>query len=295
MKEGGSATSVGVLTPPLKWHVDGGKHYLAARIVALMPPHRHYVEPFAGGLAVLLAKDPEGVSEVVNDVDAELTNFWAVLRDEQLFIQFRRQVEAVPFSESEYAAATGEDFGGLHPNCGHCRTRRAVMFFVRCRQSLAGRMEGFAPLSRTRTRRGMNEQASAWIGAVEGLPAVHARLRRVVVLCRDALEVIHQQDGPDTLFYLDPPYLAETRTAPRVYRHELTECEHENILRTLRFVRGRFVLSGYPHPLYDAAARENGWHAVDLDVPNNAAGGTAKRRMTERLWLNFVPGSKETP
>lgn len=41
------------LTPPLKWH--GGKHYLSSRLVAMMPPHTHYVEPFAGGLAVLLA------------------------------------------------------------------------------------------------------------------------------------------------------------------------------------------------------------------------------------------------
>jgi DNA adenine methylase len=75
------------LTSPLKWH--GGKHYLAARIVALMPPHLHYVEPYAGGLAVLLARDPEderlflsphrGVSELVNDLDGRLTNFWRVL------------------------------------------------------------------------------------------------------------------------------------------------------------------------------------------------------------------------
>jgi DNA adenine methylase len=76
------------LTAPLKWH--GGKHYLASRIVALMPPHLHYVEPFAGGLAVLLARDPDdpdkwmpphkGVSEVVNDLDGRLINFWRVLR-----------------------------------------------------------------------------------------------------------------------------------------------------------------------------------------------------------------------
>jgi DNA adenine methylase len=75
-------------------------------------------------------------------------------------------------------------------------------------------MDGFATLSRTRTRRGMNEQASAWITAVDGLAAVHARLRRVAVLNRDALHVIRQHDGPDTLFYCDPPYLPRTRTAP---------------------------------------------------------------------------------
>ena len=46
------------IVPPLKWH--GGKNYLARIIVEMMPSHIHYVEPFAGGLAVLLAKNPEG-------------------------------------------------------------------------------------------------------------------------------------------------------------------------------------------------------------------------------------------
>ena len=62
-------------------------------------------------------------------------------------------------------------------------------------------------MSRNRTRRQMNEQASAWLTCVEGLPAVHARLKRVVVLNQPALEVIKREDGEKTLFYLDPPYL----------------------------------------------------------------------------------------
>ena len=41
---------------PLKWW--GGKTYFAKKFIELMPPHLHYVEPYAGGLAVLLEKDP---------------------------------------------------------------------------------------------------------------------------------------------------------------------------------------------------------------------------------------------
>src|SRR5829696_2917494 len=94
---------------PLKWH--GGKYYLAPKIVALMPPHLHYVEPFAGGLSVLLARDPadprlwagatggtRGVSEVVNDLNHELTNFWACLRDPPLFAEMYRRLCCVPLS-----------------------------------------------------------------------------------------------------------------------------------------------------------------------------------------------------
>jgi hypothetical protein len=77
-------------TKPLKWH--GGKHYLARQIIDLMPPHTHYVEPFFGGGSVLFAKPFDGVSEVVNDLDGELTNFWQVLRSPELFERFYRVV-----------------------------------------------------------------------------------------------------------------------------------------------------------------------------------------------------------
>jgi DNA adenine methylase len=228
------------LTAPVKWH--GGKHYLARRIVALMPPHVHYVEPFAGGLAVLLAKNPAGVSEVVNDLHGGLTNFWKVLQDADLFARFRRTVEATPFSEVEYRDAAGRLDDPVP-------VTRAVAFFVRCRQSLAGRMDTFAPLSRTRTRRGMNEQVSSWLTAVEGLPAIHERLKRVVILNRSAIEVIRQQDGPGTLFYCDPPYLCQTRSAPDVYAHEMTEAQHRELLDLLLTVEGKVMLSGYPSAL----------------------------------------------
>src|SRR5262249_48812482 len=143
------------ITPPLKWH--GGKHYLARGIVALMPRHLHYVEPYAGGLAVLLARDPSdsrlwagdtgslrGVSELVNDMDGRLMNFWRVLRDEALFPRFRRQVEAIPLARTEWEAAHAHGYGS-DP------VADAVTFFVGCRQSLAGRMKGFTSLTRSRT------------------------------------------------------------------------------------------------------------------------------------------------
>jgi len=262
------------VSPPLKWH--GGKWYLASKIVALMPPHTHYVEAYAGGLSVLLAKEPEGISEVVNDIDGQLSNFWRVLQREATFAELRRLLEAVPFSEAEWQAADA---------VGDATVESAARFFIRCRQSLAGRMNCFAPLSRTRTRRRMNEQASAWLNAVEGLPSVHARLKRVAVLNRNALDVIRQQDGPETLFYLDPPYLSETRTANDVYNHEMNPAQHGELLDTIRQCRGRVMLSGYPSAMYDARLAD--WSRHEFTLPNQAAGGKSKRRMTEVIWCNF--------
>jgi DNA adenine methylase len=268
------------MNPPLK--IFGGKHYLAKRIVECMPPHKVYVEPYAGGLSVLLAKDPEGVSEVVNDLDGDLTNFWEVLQSERDFEKFLRIVEAMPFSEYEWGIANkliGGEYG--EDEC----VFNAVDFFVNCRQSLGGMGKSFAPLSKNRTRRGMSEQASAWLTAVEGLPLVHARLKRVVVLNRDALDVIRQQDTAETLFYCDSPYHPSTRTAKDVYTFEMTHADHVKYLEAVMACKGKVMVSGYRCELYDTEL--SAWRREDFDSANHAAKSGTKRKMVESLWMNF--------
>jgi DNA adenine methylase len=276
--------------PPIKWH--GGKHYLAKKIIALMPPRckdpnapatddpgwLHYVEPYAGGLAVLLENDPEGISEVVNDLNANLINFWMTLASAEKCCVFQRLSQATPFAEDAFRWSDGGGDTGIE---------KAWAFFIRCRQSLSGRMDAFAGITRNRTRRGMNEQVSAWLNAVEGLPAVHARLKRVLILNRPAVDVIRKEDGPRTLFYLDPPYLHETRATTGEYAHEMTDQDHSLLLQELASLKGRFLLSGYHSKLYDGEADAHGWKCHEFELPNNAAGGKDKRRMTECVWTNF--------
>ena len=264
----------GKLTQPLKWF--GGKHYLAPKIIDLMPPHVHYVEPFFGGGSVLLQKPYEGISEVINDRYGRLSNFWKVIADPAQFEQFYRQVEALPFSQQlwEESQQPADD-----------PVEAAVCFFVFARQSRAGQLKDFATLSRNRTRRAMNEQASAWMTAVAGLPQVHVRLKRVVVLCDDAVNVIRQQDGPNTLFYCDPPYLHETRTSTNEYAHEMTETDHRQLLEVLNQCKGKVLLSGYPSKLYDKLLHD--WNRQDFEIDNKASGSITKRKMTECLWMNY--------
>lgn len=169
--------------------------------------------------------------------------------------------------------------------CHELDVQAAVAFFTRCRQSRAGGFKSFATLSRNRTRRHMNEQAAAWLNCVEGLADVHDRLKRVVVLCDDAMKVIQQQDGERTLFYLDPPYLPKTRAAPDAYQHEMDESQHIAMLETIKQWRGRVMLSGYPNELYDQTL--NGWTRYDRKIDNKVSGGKTKRKMTESLWRNF--------
>src|SRR5262249_13626103 len=141
--------------------------------------------------------------------------------------------------------------------------------FTDCRLSLAGRMDAFTGVTKTRTRGGRNNEVNAWLNAVEGLPAVHRRLRDVLILNRPALDVIRGHDGPLTLFYCDPPYAHQTRAAPDAYDLEMTEADHRELLDVLRQCRGKVMLSGYPSELYDAAL--SGWTRHTFDLPNHAA------------------------
>jgi DNA adenine methylase len=290
-----STTQVGSLTPPLKWH--GGKHYLARHVLELMPGHLHYVEPYFGGGQVLFARDPkdpryfwggltsdkrkaDGVSEVINDLHRDLMGFYSVVKDESLFTQLQRRLYLTNNMEAEWQDARDHLAG---PDGDP--VVRAADLFIFCRQSLSARMTSFAPTVRTRLRGGRNDNVNAWCNAIDGLQAVHERLRSVRVLCRPALDVIRQEDEPTTLFYLDPPYLHETRTARKVYAYEMSEAQHRELLNVLLAVKGKVILSGYASTLYDAALA--GWARHTVDLPNNAASGKSKDRETEVLWCNF--------
>jgi DNA adenine methylase len=278
---------------PLKTH--GGKSYLAKWILSLMPRHLHYVEPYAGGLSVLLARDPDdprlwladtsskrGVSELANDIDGRLMNFWDVLKDERdggLFARFVRQVQAIPPGRAAWERAYDHVYG-TDP------VADAVAFFVCCRQSLAGRMKGFTSITRNRTRRRMNGNVSEWLSAVDGLPDVHERLRRVMLECGPALKVIRREDTPHTLFYCDPPYLTSTRTAREVYAHEMTEADHRELLDVLRRCKGMVMLSGYESALYDRELAS--WDRHTKPIANHSSGAKTKPRKVEVLWCNFT-------
>lgn len=285
---------------PLKWH--GGKHYLAEKIIELMPPRAknasapaaddpgwlHYVEPYFGGGAVLFALDPEGISEVVNDIDRWLTNFWRVLQEETAFADFCRVVEGIPCSQVEFLEAMITRYGQLSSIIPkNPQVKDAAAFFVLNRQSRQALGKDFATLAGNRTRRGMNELPSAWLSAIEGLPQIHARLKRIVILNDDAVDVIRQQDGPRTLFYLDPPYMHETRSLTTAYQHEMSYDQHVALVACLTEVKGRFLLSGYHCPLYDEGARRYGWRCVEIEIDNKASGKKQKDKKTECVWMNY--------
>jgi DNA adenine methylase len=285
------------LIQPIKWH--GGKHYLAKWIVSLMPPHQHYVETHFGGGSVLLTRDPRrnwfeghpnwtsaaaqlGCSEVVNDLNGDLMNFWRVLQDESQFRKLIRFLEATPFSKPQWEIARSDNT--TEP------VARAANFFIVVRQSMSARMNSFTPFSRTRTRGRRNGEVNAWWNCIEGLPAVRERLMDVAIYCEPAVQVIRREDTPNTLFYCDPPYLHETRSTTSEYgAFEMTEADHSELLGELARIQGKFLLSGYHSDLYDRWADSNGCYCSEYEIDNKSSSKKQKSKMVECVWSNFEP------
>lgn len=273
----------------LKWH--GGKGYLAGSFwdIALADGWRpmHVVEPFCGGASFTLEGLARGLpfSFCINDLSREVTNFWKTLQSPSAFGVFCRRVEATPFSQAEWKEA--RLLLGQEAYANAADPERAAQFFVFNRQSLAGRMKGFTGITKTRTRRRMNNEVSAWLSAVDGLREFHVLLKQVLVLdAQPAVDVIRKHDTPGTLQYLDPPYVHTTRSTTGEYAHEMTDEQHMELLNACHDRQGRIMISGYPSPLYDNMLK--GWTRHTFDLPNNAAGGPEKDRKTEVLWCNWL-------
>lgn len=271
------------LRQPIKRH--GGKNYLAKWIISRFPRHTHYVEPYFGGGSVLLQKSDEwieGHSEVVNDLDGDLSNFWEVLRSEKGLEYLQRALQATSLEEEAFYRHSR--YGG---ETDRGDVDRAVDFFIVNRQSRQGLGKDFATLSRTRTRKGMNEQVSAWLTSIDGLPEVHNRLKRVVIYNKSAIDVIRQQDGEETLFYLDPPYLHETRQTTADYAHEMSYEDHVDLLQVLADINGKFILSGYPSDLYSKIAKLAEWRLETRKIDNKASSKKTKDTKLECIWMNY--------
>lgn len=267
----------------------GGKYYLAEFICAKIADlqHRHYVETHFGSGAVFFKRgNGQGFSEVINDIDHNVTNFWQVLQDREMREELVNRLLVTPFSEEEFRISREFLDGAENVSMG---VDRAFHFFVCNRQSRQASGTSFATMSKSRTRAGMNEQVSSWLSAIHMLPEFTERLMKVAIFSRDANSLIKGQDSKHTLFYVDPPYWRSTRNC-NLYSHEMTNDQHILLLEQLSTIEGTFLLSGYRNAYYDGFARAHGWHRVDVEIDNKSSSKTGedgkKEIKTESLWCN---------
>jgi DNA adenine methylase len=269
------------IRPPIKIH--GGKYYLSKWIIEQFPHNYQaltYVEPFCGGISVLLNKE-RSAKEIINDIDDGVISILKTLRDEPK--EFIGRMKHVKYCENTFnqalkrsKEAPDEDY-----------VNRAVNEFIVRRMSRGGMKKAFAWSDRLRG--GQPGDVNAWETIIDQLPAISDRLQGVIILREDFRKISEVWDEEDSLLYLDPPYLPSTRSdgAQEVYDKEMTVEDHIAMLNMIKNSRGKVVLSGYQSTLYTRMLNKENWRCKKKNIANNSSQTKTKARRTECLWLNY--------
>lgn len=262
------------LKPPFRYF--GGKTILAPEIAKLLPPHDHYVEPFAGSLAVLLAKEPSE-AETVNDLDGDLITFWRVLRDNP--DELHRVCQHTPYARQELEMA--ENLGGISD------LEKARRVWVRLTQSRQNSLRDKPGWRRSFTNH-------AWSPTDKKahslrMPAVADRISLLQIENRDAVEAIEEYGTEKSVcIYADPPYLGSVRG--KNYGAEMMEDDlHIRFANACRQATASVIISGYDSPLYQELFGD--WHRYEFKAPPNLAGTETQ---TEVLWSNVPLGDQKS-
>lgn len=269
------AASAPITRPALRYH--GAKFRLAGWIMQFFPEHRCYVEAFGGAAGVLLQK-PRSYAEVYNDLDGEVVNFFRVLRDPTLRAELVKACTLTPYAREEFRLAWEPSDDALE------QARRLV---VRAQMGFgsAGATKGNTGF-RIDTKRPHGTAQHEWMEYPANLARVGERIAGVLIENRDAVEVMRAHDAPDTLHFVDPPYMPETRVLDAgrggYYRHEMTAEQHAELLDALEQLDGMVVLCGYENDLYRERLRD--WDQRSRLVAVSARRGSGQR--VENVWLN---------
>ena len=184
-----------VFKPILRW--PGGKSRMLKHLLPLLPDHQCYCEPFAGGLALLMRKNPSHI-EVVNDLNGDLIALYRCVQyhnDELL-------------REIGHLIAGRQTMHDLLRNPGLTDIQRAARFYCRNRKSFGG---GGRTLGIVRSK----GSGCAFIRSknVDLLSQARDRLSNVVVENLPYERCLELYDAPETCFFMDPPYLNARPTA----------------------------------------------------------------------------------
>lgn len=252
--------------PILKYY--GSKFRLAEWIISYFPAHRHYVEPFGGAANVLLVKEPS-LLETYNDLNDKIVTFFRMLRCRPA--ELIEQIKLTPWARTEYLACLDETEDDSPIEIARRLYYRLLMSFSGQYNTCKGSWRRFNKGTK-------HLRPAEWL---KNLHDASERLLRVQIENRDAFRLIRETDAPDTLFYLDPPYVFSTRTTSKAYSHEMTDGKHREFAELLYSLKGFVVLSGYPSAIYEELFEKKGW--VRVDKAAKVLGGGTK---IESLWLS---------
>ena len=260
----------------VKYH--GGKGQLFRWILGNFPPLDNvdvYIEPFGGACSVLLNKQPSSV-EIYNEIEPCMFHLVHTIKNN--FDELIEQLRGLEYCEKTFFDYKDLVWADLSP------IQKAVRTYVVKRMSRSGWEKQFSWSQRIYSR-GPGE-VHAWLTSLDNLVEVNKRLQNVTLENRDALDVIRDYASDRSFYYIDPPYLANTRVSNDIYKYEYSKQQHKDLSILLNNSPGKFMISGYPSAEY--LEWYPNWRLETKNVTNHSAQVYgAKPKKQECVWLNY--------
>lgn len=237
----------------------GGKKALHKAIIARIEAisHKSYIEPFVGMGGVFLRRSWRPQLEVANDLNGEITNLFRILQ--RHYPQFMEVMRFQITSRREF-----ERLRGCEPE-RLTDLERAARFLYLQRLAFGGKLGGVFGVAPERPAR-FNLTSLAPL-----LDAAHSRLEGVVFENLDWQDVLTRYDGPNSLFYLDPPYFGGENDYGKGM---FDRSQFATMADMLRDLDGAFILS--INDTLEIREIFEGYHFDEVSLKYTVSAGAAK-------------------
>jgi DNA adenine methylase len=242
----------------------GGKKRLAARLCAMIEttPHDLYAEAFVGMGGVFLRRRAAPPTEVINDRNGDVANFFRILQ--RHYQAFMDMLKWQLTSRAEFERLARQDGAALTD------LERAARFLYLQRVSFGGKVGGRTFGISTS---GPARFDTTRLGPI--LEAIHERLSGVTIECLDWRVFLERWDRPGALFYLDPPYYG----TESFYEAPFPREDHRALAKALESLKGRFILT--MNDCEDTRAIYGRFPLTSVELSYMAGGSDKSKRVRE--------------
>ncbi len=271
-KKSGSAIYKPLMKTPISYY--GGKQMMLKDILPLIPEHDAYIEPFFGGGAVFWAKQP-AKTEVINDVNGNIVNFYKVLKHS--YFDLIKKIQETLHSRDTYKRAL--TIYAMPWLFDDMPVIRAWAFYVVTNQGFSCKIGtwGYDKSKRAYTIQNKIDDFGEHLSL---------RLKYTQIESNEAHKVMLSRDKETAFHYIDPPYIDSNQGHYGGYTRE----HFIRDLDAISQLKGKFLLSSYDSDILQEYIKKNNWYVRYVDKPLCASNGRtvgARKRKMEVLTANY--------
>lgn len=259
----------------------GSKRRMVNKLASLIPPNCDTtLEAFAGSAAFSINIDA-GYTKILSDKNYQITNLLRIIAYKKTGDQLVKRIESMTLDELAFKAIQSrqKEQGIL----GIDSVGMAAETWFLYNYSFNGKADSFSNQPRNKERQ------------MKQLQKIVDTLSKqdITIHNKNAIELLQKDriiNNPNMFIYLDPPYVAGTRSAARLYKVDMPEVtKHIDLLRTVQHAKAKVVLSGYDSELYNFYLLNHGWHKYILGEYSQTCNIKSDRKKArEIIWANYL-------